>query len=247
MKFIVLCGLLLLFNCQNHIESKITPYKGHWHLIGDPFYCGDYVRTIDVSDSVLFFNKFEPHSFFWPAFFNPDSLALSDGNCKDSKSFFIKNDTLTVVSDSPTKWIRRNLAECEMEHRYEYILLRVSLPLNPSSQQLLEEVKFPYSSIFISNKLKREYESSYEVARDSAFVEVNGVLIEINEIARWIKNEAQLFEGVPFSLVLHVDKNVSSDFVKKITDKISREVILYLAFNSGGRMVISSYRKAEKN
>lgn len=246
----------IIFCCSS--EERTQSLKGHWHCLSDTLfsYDGSTIHSIDIVDSLIYFNKYQlgPSLYPWPYRSVSGKILLPDFRFNPTDQFSINKDSLFIGNTHIVKFVKSDVNQCELSHCYSNDI-GIDLDLeNGKSDLLYHTIEFPksdfqFSSLIIGPRRSNQLGFNDIINNsDSMSIQANDVFIDLKDIEPFCLEEVSKLDRSDMGklcFILHCSKDVPSQFIKKIETHIPIKFPIYRAVNDKNRLGLKLIRKGE--
>jgi hypothetical protein len=236
-KIVILAVLVFLFIQGCTTKTTGDNLLGHWHRV--PSNNWTY-KTIDIEDTISFTDKYDLLSGAYLEYKRKDKngkLILPTNFYEYSTTFSLINDTL-IIRDSieSYKYVKSDLRECLISDRYASCLIEILLDNSKASDNYEASYKLFCSGDLFIGKLKPNSDFRDSLSRafpDSIFIQTNDVLIDLSDVPKLCEQVRGICSDNknPLNINLHVDINVSDNFIKQIKSAIPETFSIHRIVN----------------
>jgi hypothetical protein len=240
---IVIFGILLFLVPQIFLIQGCTTKTtrdnllGHWHRLPPD---NSSYNTIDIQDTITVTDKYDLLSGGYLEYKRIDitgNLILPTNYFEHSTKFTLINDTL-IIQDSleSYKYVKSDLRECLILDRYTSCAINIQLDSSKTSDYYEASYKQFCSWDLFIGKLKSNSDFRDSLSRafpDSIFIQTNDVLIDLDDIPKLCEQVRGVCSDNknPLNINLHVDINVSDNFIKQIESSIPQTFSIHKIVN----------------
>jgi len=228
-----------LINCKSRDENKIS-INGHWHCV-EP--CG-LIKTLDILDSLTITNKLDilgPGKLEHQRLDENGNQILPTNYFEDtySDSIIVKNDTLEIYDStdrtiSTTYKYVRSLGQCQLQDRYINSVINIELSDSPTTENYDELLNT--ADLFIGTSIKPNYQRP-QVPIDSILIQADDVFINLADLQFYYKEkQSELLPTDKLNLVLHADRLVNDQFIKRLIKQVPGTISIYKAVTQDGHL-----------